>query len=825
MPGSHPARWIAVLLCGALSALGCAGTNTDTQGGQTGSLSLDLVLAGGVEIDEVDWEITGNGMDMAGSIDVSAPGSTASVEVFGLPPGTMDYTVTLTATSSDEAVTCEGSAPFNVEVGQSTNVMVMLNCKKPRTLGGVRVNGKFNICAELTKAVVSPLQTSVGNDISLSAQAFDEEGDTITYSWTGNGGSIADPTAASTTYTCQDVGDHTVTIMVTDNDVYCRMATWTIPVTCVEGDGGDLCEDVECEDDGNECTETACNPANGACETSNVADGTECDGGTCSGGACVEVDLCEGVNCDDQNECTADACDPADGTCSSSNVDNGTPCNNDEGVCSDGSCVDANLCEGVVCDDTGNDCTVAMCNNATGVCDTMDVTDGTVCNDGLGACSGGVCIDASLCDGVDCTSANDCVQDGTCDPASGECLPGDPQLVDTACASNGGSVCDGAGACVACNAASQCPDDGNDCTAAACETNACVQNNAMEGQACDFGGSDGMCEAGTCVAAAECMGPGDCDDGNPCTVDACPDGMCVYSPNDGGDCTVSPGVPGTCSGGGCVGLCEGVNCPDNGTECTTDICNSANGLCEPVDDADESACDAGTGPGSGSCSGGICQPDAVDPPQQSVEVPMTCRNSFTNVVSDIPIGLVVDPTIISGGQPFSATITPTLSFTVAFLNAALIQLPTLTGVAVADATATVQALGATGPNVSTDLAGTPCVVTPTNANGCPEIFLDLADPPTSPPTVVSPLFVALEPVMGNYTAGASGGQVCFDSFGTIPPPPITGTTPPTDTFLKVFALNVIAVVLACEPGTANPGPPEGPTIPNTDADRNCFNIQ
>ena len=104
--------------------------------------------------------------------------------------------------------------------------------------------------------MVSPLQTSVGNDIDLSAQAVDEEGDPIHYSGPGDGGSIADPSAASTTYTCQEVGDHTVTIMVTDNDVYCRMATWTIPVTCVEGDGGDLCEDVMCEDDGNECTES-----------------------------------------------------------------------------------------------------------------------------------------------------------------------------------------------------------------------------------------------------------------------------------------------------------------------------------------------------------------------------------------------------------------------------------------------------------------------------------------------------------------------------------------------------------------------------------------
>ena len=180
-------------LCPHYSPSAAASVVPTAPQGETGSLSVDLVLADGIEIDEVGWQITGNGMDMSGDIDVSAPGSTASVEVFGLPPGETDYTVTLTATSTDEEVTCQGSAPFNVEVGQSTDVMVMLNCKKPRTLGGVRVNGKFNICTQLTKAVVSPLQTSVGNDISLSAQAFDEEGDAIHYIWTGDGGSIADP--------------------------------------------------------------------------------------------------------------------------------------------------------------------------------------------------------------------------------------------------------------------------------------------------------------------------------------------------------------------------------------------------------------------------------------------------------------------------------------------------------------------------------------------------------------------------------------------------------------------------------------------------------
>jgi len=163
---------------------GCSNT-TDTPQGETGSLSLDLVIGDGTVINELAWQITGNGMDMSGDIDVSAPGATASVEVFGLPPndglGNEEYVVELSAVSVDGDVTCRGSALFDVKIGESTDVLVMLNCKLPQTRGGVRVNGEFNICAELAKVIVSPLQTSVGNDIDLSALAVDVDQEAIKY--------------------------------------------------------------------------------------------------------------------------------------------------------------------------------------------------------------------------------------------------------------------------------------------------------------------------------------------------------------------------------------------------------------------------------------------------------------------------------------------------------------------------------------------------------------------------------------------------------------------------------------------------------------------
>ncbi len=491
MPAAHFARSIVLLLCGALAAFGCA--STDTGQSASGSLSLDLVLAGDIEIDVVDWEITGNGMDMGGSVDVSAPGSTASVEVYGLPVGQEPYTVELSAVSVDQQVTCRGSAEFDVEVGVSTPVMVILNCKLPQELGGVRVNGKLNICAQLTKMVVAPLQTSVGNDISLSSSAQDEEGDPIVYMWSSHSGSIANPAAPSTTYTCTEAGDDEITVLVTDDDgIYC-MSMWTVRVTCVEGDGNP-CDDVTCEDDGNECTSEACNPGTGQCETSNVEDGTDCDGGAgmCTAGTCVAKNLCMDVVCeDDGNDCTAEVCNPDTGECETSNVDNGTSCNDASGTCMNGACVVNDLCMDVVCEDTGNDCTTAECNPANGLCEESNVANGDACDGETGTC-----------------------QEGVCEP-NPECA------VDA-----------------------DCPDTGNECVDAVCDAGTCGTSNNTN--VCD--GENGTCSESICVPNAECAVDAECPaTGNECIDPVCNAGVCETSNNT----AACDGGAGTCSAGVC----------------------------------------------------------------------------------------------------------------------------------------------------------------------------------------------------------------------------------------------------------------------------------
>ena len=440
MPGTRSMRWLVFLACSSLAALGCS---TDTpQGDASGSLSLDLVLADGVVINTVSWEISGNDMEpMSGMIDTSAPGSTASVEVYGLPRGE-NYLVELEATSEDGEVTCMGSAEFDVEIGVATDVMVMLNCKLPLQFGDVRVNGKLNICAQLQKLVVSPLQTSIGNQIDLSATGEDEDGDSIAYLWTGTGGAIADPNAASTTYTCGELGQQMITITISDDDFEHCIDDWTVPVTCVEVD---LCEDVDC-DDGNECTDNDCDLTSGTCINEPIEDGAECDGGagTCSSGECLEVDLCEIVDCDDGNECTDNDCDLISGTCINEPIEDGTACDGGAGTCSIGQCVEVDLCDGVDCDDS-NECTDDACNPADGSCSNTAVDDGIECNDSAGVCVEGNCMDIDLCDGVACASDNECVEDGTCDPSTGLCIDGPNRPAGTAC--EVGGFCDGTGNC------------------------------------------------------------------------------------------------------------------------------------------------------------------------------------------------------------------------------------------------------------------------------------------------------------------------------------------------------------------------------------------
>lgn len=302
--------WVA-----SVSVLACG--QGDVPETPAGSLSLTLELESDVRIDEVRWEITGGDMErMSGTIDTSAPGATASIEVSGLPPGP-EYLVTLEAVSVGGEIACRGDATFEVEPDTSTEVVVMLSCKTPQGLGGARVNAELDICPSLAKVTVSPLVTSLGDSIDLSAEAIDPDGDPIYYLWFGSGGTIDGSFTPSATYTCERFGTHRVSVYINDESFRC-FDFWDVEVQCVPADPSQLmclpsndtcangevdppapCCDQPVPDQRNVCTgdesienPTACSPTgNAVVHRINAMEvAPSCDRG-------YDLDRCEGETC------------------------------------------------------------------------------------------------------------------------------------------------------------------------------------------------------------------------------------------------------------------------------------------------------------------------------------------------------------------------------------------------------------------------------------------------------------------------------------------------------------------------------------------------
>jgi hypothetical protein len=90
-----------------------------------------------------------------------------------------------------------------------------------------------NRCPELAGATVSPAQVAVGFDIDVTAEAYDDDGHPIDFRWSSVRGSFADPTADTTTYRCEVVGDDVIAVQVSDDGFELCRDSWQTVVTCV----------------------------------------------------------------------------------------------------------------------------------------------------------------------------------------------------------------------------------------------------------------------------------------------------------------------------------------------------------------------------------------------------------------------------------------------------------------------------------------------------------------------------------------------------------------------------------------------------------------
>jgi hypothetical protein len=152
-------------------------------------------------------------------------------------------------------------------------------------------------------------------------------------------------------------------------------------------------------------------------------------------------------------------------------------------------------------------------------------------------------------------------------------------------------------------------NDGQPCTDDACDSQAGCQNTpnvdpCNDGNACT---TSDTCAGGVCVGGAQ----PNCDDGNPCTDDVCDvDIGCQSTANsapcdDANACTTSD----TCAGGTCVGGAS-LGCND-GNACTDDSCDVGSGCIHANNSAgcsDGNACTTSDTCSGGSCVGGAALP-------------------------------------------------------------------------------------------------------------------------------------------------------------------------------------------------------------------------
>jgi len=333
-------------------------------------------------------------------------------------------------------------------------------------------------------------------------------------------------------------------------------------------------EDEPCED-GNPCTEGdacragACRPGANRCACATTLDcAPKEDGDLCNGtlvcvnpgdsGSC-QVDPATIVACTVLPEpCRANSCNPVTGKCEVTVVNEGKPCDDLD------PCTIGDTCVGGVCTARG-----------TKACDDDEPCTTDACEPGRG------CVYRPNQD--PCDDGDPCTVGDTC--AEGHCVSGTPNLCDdrNACTLD---HCDAAtGACVH---VPRSVDDFNPCTTDVCDpmTGQVFHRpvNCDDGLACDGAEScdpvTGACVPGTAPA---------CDDGNPCTDDACtePSGECVSTPvpgracDDGNACTDGDACN---ADGNCVGTLE-LCCGDL-------VDNDGDGLtdCQDPDCASDPSC-------------------------------------------------------------------------------------------------------------------------------------------------------------------------------------------------------------------------------------------
>lgn len=339
-------------------------------------------------------------------------------------------------------------------------------------------------------------------------------------------------------------------------------------------------------DDGNVCSSDSCT-ADGVCTHTAIADGDasaatqqpgSCQRSVCKAGALAVVPDDANVS-DDGEPCTENLC--KDGAPIHPARPDSTECklNQATGRCTAGKC-DVRCGQGLPPCDDGSACTDDNCDVASGKC-VFAPLDGVKipgkadpkgdCRTPL--CVGGTEVSAAIDDADLPLVSTDCLTP-TCTNGS----PSTPVVATgTACATAGGRVCDGQGACVACNVEADCTElpVSDECTTRVCEAHACklvfvVKDTKTKSQ------TVGDCQLEVCDGAGKPVSKSDDTDlpvdGNDCVDHKCIAGV-PSTPPLAANVTCGKNQTFKCNGSGsCVGCLAPTDCAGVDDACKTRTC-------------------------------------------------------------------------------------------------------------------------------------------------------------------------------------------------------------------------------------------------------------
>lgn len=240
------------------------------------------------------------------------------------------------------------------------------------------------------------------------------------------------------------------------------------------------------------------------------------------------------------------------------------------------------------------------------------------------------CSTPSDCPGAENACAHRTCIDGVCGEAYVDAMtPVGPQTSGD-CEQR---VCDGQGQLTTANDPSDVPDDHNPCTDDACGASGPTHAPAAQGATCGKGGKL-SCAAGQCI---NCTVDADCGDVGSCATVACQDGLCTITYTPSGLGSLPDPTPGDCLAlacngqGGTQSIGSDADVPaDDGDPCTDEACKDGVASHPPVADLNDGnlctkdTCAAGSvtheplpdGTGCGACAtceAAECKPASCGP--------------------------------------------------------------------------------------------------------------------------------------------------------------------------------------------------------------------